>query len=467
MLLRTRGRKLGSPLRKVLLAALALVALTPAGAQAFALQEVSGLNSPANGIALGPDGNIWAAEEAAESVVRVSPSGSIVGRIPVGAEPFAVATGPGGRVWVTLPEGHGLVWFDATSPTPTAHFVSTGPAKCSPGAIADGGNGSMYFTMPFDGACTSEIGHVNADGTGFGSTATVAGNTYDILIRGGKLYSPDFDADKIRRLSLPGLSQEAEISTPAGAGAQSVAADGTGNIWVTLFNTGQLAYFPASASSGSATVLTPSGGSLVEPFGIVEGPDGKMYVPGVNSQLLAATALPSFAFTPMPAGSEPWDVANGPSGDLWITDIGGNRLLHLYNPPPSPTPSPPAASAATAKPAPKLSLSGKSKQKLGSVVQLKVSCSVSPCSAGATGALKLKPGGKGATTQPKLTAAKSVPVPAGKAVVLKLKVPAKAKEAAAKLLDEKGGKVTAKITVTGRGDGGSAPTAVFKVTLKR
>lgn len=453
-------------MRKLLLAALAVLALAPASANAFTVQEVGGLSSPASGLALGPDGNIWAAEEAAESVVRIAPSGAIVGRIPVAGEPFGVAAGPGGRVWATLPESHELVWFDATAPAPTAHYVSTGAAKCGPAAIADGGNGLMYFTMPFDGVCTIELGHVNADGTGFGSTATTAGNSYDIAISGGKLYTPDFDGDLVRRLGLPALSQEAAINTPPGTGPNGIAADGSGNIWVTLYSSGQLAYFPAAATNGSnATALTPSGGTLAEPFGLVAGGDGKMYVPSGNSQLLAATALPTFAFTPLPAGSEPWEIANGSSGDLWIADAAAARLFHLFDPPPTPPAPPAAVTQPLVKPLPKLSLSGKSKQKLGSFVQLTVSCPNGACSVSATGAMKIKPAG-GKRTQPKLKAA-TVQVPVGKKVALKLKIPPKAREAAAAALATKGGKATAKLSLKAKDANGTSPAAAFKVTLTK
>lgn len=467
----TPSRRLRSPLRKVLLAALALVVLTPASSQAFVLQEV-GLSAAAAGLALGPDGNVWAAEEANASVVRVSSAGTVVGRIAVAGEPTSVAAGPGGRVWAALPESHELVWFDATAPAPSAHYVSTGPANCGPEAIADGGNGLMYFSMPTDGTCTSRIGHVNADGSGFGSTATEAGNSYDIEVSGGKLFSPDFSGDAIRRLALPLLNQEAALETPAGSGPNGITVDSAGNVWTTLYITGQLAYAPAGAVNGTkASVLTPTGGSLVEPFGIVEGADGKMYVPSVNSQLLAATTLPSFAFMPMPVGSEPWDVAKGANGDLWVTDVASTRLLHLSSPPaPAPVPvsgtttSPPAPVAKVTAPA--LSLSGKSKQVLGNFVQLKASCAGGPCSLSASGALKLNPAGKGRTTQPKLKAVQNLKVAAGKQVVLKLKIPAKAKKQAAAVLAEKGGKASAKITVKGTGAGAPGP-AVFKVTLKK
>jgi hypothetical protein len=196
------------------LAALALIALAPASSQAFALQEVGGLNSPASGITTSMDGSIWAA----------------------------------------LPKSHELAWFDATSPTPTAHYVSTGPGKCGPGAIAYGGNGLMYFPMPFDGSCTSELGQVDLDGNGFASTATVAGNSYDVAVINGRLYTPDFDGDVVRRVGLSNLGVvEAVVGTPVGTNPSGIAADGSGRVWVTLYSTGQLAYLPVNAANGCTT----------------------------------------------------------------------------------------------------------------------------------------------------------------------------------------------------------------------
>ncbi len=472
----TPGRKLGSPMRKVLLAALALVALAPATSQAFTLQEVSGLNAPANGIALGPDGNIWAAEEAAETLVRVSASGQVIGHYPVTGEPVGVAAGPGGRVWTTVPESDKLVWFDATSAAPTAHSISTvSPGGCGPIAIVSGGNGLMYFSKPSDGACTSELGRVKDDGTGpVESFATLGmtpvGQAFDLAVSGGKLFVPDFENDAVRRFGLSSLAPEASIG--AAGNPDGITVDSAGNVTVTLFSAGKLAQFPTSASGGNAAILTPTGGTLGEPFGIVTGFDGNTYVTSTSgARLLTVTAGPTFAFTPLPVSAEPWSIVNGPDKDLWITDLANNRLFHLVTPPaPATTPTGSTTTAAptvTVKPAPKLSLSGKSKQALGNFVQLKVSCSVSPCSVGATGGLKIKPAGKGPTTQPKLKAVKNLQVPAGKATVLKLKIPAKAKEAAAAVLAEKGGKATAKITVQGKGAGGNSPAVVFKVTLKK
>ncbi len=103
-------------LRHAICLALTALAVAPVDASALTAHEVVGLNSPANGVVVGPDGNIWAAEEAA---------------------------GTGGRVWVAVTGADKLVWFDATAPSPPVHDIPLG-AGCGPVGIAAGGDGRMY-----------------------------------------------------------------------------------------------------------------------------------------------------------------------------------------------------------------------------------------------------------------------------------------------------------------------------------
>ena len=84
------------------LAALAALSFA-APADAYVIETFGGLNSATNGIVLGPDGNFWVSETGAGSVVRISPSGAVVGRIAVGDSPQSIAVDPtNGRVWVAV-----------------------------------------------------------------------------------------------------------------------------------------------------------------------------------------------------------------------------------------------------------------------------------------------------------------------------------------------------------------------------
>ena len=77
--------------------------MLPASAGAYVIQDFAGFTSGTNGIALGPDGNFWVAEEFAGTVARMTPAGQYrpvhVG--PVAADHVGTA-GPGGTVWVSV-----------------------------------------------------------------------------------------------------------------------------------------------------------------------------------------------------------------------------------------------------------------------------------------------------------------------------------------------------------------------------
>ncbi len=302
-----------------------LVAAAPAGA--FVIQDVSGPQSATNGIALGPDGNFWVAEEFAGSVVRIAPSGAVVQRYVVGDQPHAVATGPGDRVWVAVNGAAKLVWFDARSAAPTAHPVTL-PAGCAPDGLA-AANGRMYF------GCGSgrRVGYVADDGTGAVTTAAVGGTVFDLEAVGGKLYAPDYDGDVVRRLSKD-LAVESTIATATpGAGPDGIASDGAGNLWVTENIVGRLARFPAAQSGGVAAEITPTGGAFSDPIGIVAGADGRIYVAAKGSHgVVRLNADGTNArFYGVADNGEPFDIVKGPDDDLWFTDNNRSRIARLVD----------------------------------------------------------------------------------------------------------------------------------------
>ena len=97
---------------------------------------------------------------------------------------------------------------------------------------------------------------------------------------------------------------------------------------------------------------------------------------------------------------------------------------------------------------PELKMGGKKTQKLGGFVTVKVSCPAEACEIGAAGSLVVG-AGKGNRIGLKRFKLKptSAQIPAGTTKTLKLRIPRKARKAAAKAL-KRGGKVSAKVTVT-------------------
>ena len=306
--------------------------LAPATAGAGVVVPVGGLASATNGIAYGPDGNFWITEQFTGTVARVSPAGAVLARYAVGTDPTSVAVGPGGRVWVAVQGADKLTWFDATAATPTAHDVSTSAqSACGPVGVVAGGNGKMYFTLPTGGGgCSAQVGYTNADGSGATAAVAARGQAFDLEVAGGKLYVPDFDGDVVRRLALdPGLTVETTIT--AFGGPNGIAADGAGNLWVTLYGTGKVARFPATQNGGDVTKFTPAGGLLSNPFGIVAGSDGAMYAAGsVSGNVARIDSAGTFGFYEAP-GTQPWQIALGADGELWFTDLGAGRVLRIID----------------------------------------------------------------------------------------------------------------------------------------
>lgn len=322
---------------RAILSILTAFLLAPATGHAFLVQERGALESAANGIVLGPDGNLWVTEQSSGSVVRLAPDGTVVSRHAVGADPTTIAVGPGNRVWVAVTGAKQLVYFDATAPAPAPVVVATG-STCGPVGLAAGGDGRMYFTLPSDGACNggaSELGTVAGDGTGPVTRAAAGGGrAYDLEASGGKLYVPDFDGDVIRRVSQgTGFSVETSVGIPTSGGAPNgIAADAAGNLWVTEFSSGKVARFAPSQSGGAAVEFTPAGGTLTNPFGIVASADGHIYVAGRGSANVVRLDGDGtgFAYYGIP-GSGPFTIVDGPDGDLYLTDQDKPRILRFVN----------------------------------------------------------------------------------------------------------------------------------------
>jgi streptogramin lyase len=300
-------------LRAILGLALFFVLAAPAHAEVIQDFQTA---SATNGIAFGPDGNLWVAEQFNGSVVRMSPGGSVLNRYPVGAEPIGVAADPSGRVWVSVNGANKLVWFDATAPVPTAHDKATG-GGCPPVAMEAGGNGRMYYSMPDCG----QIGSVPADGSGGPAVAGGFGSVFDLAAAAGKLFAPDFDGDTVRRVNMNAngtLTSETQVAVTGQP--DGVAVDTNGTVWVTQYDLGRVARYPASQNGGAAQSLTPSGAALGQPFGIVAAADGRVYVSGQTTHNIARIAADgTFRFFDV-ADGEPWQIVNGPDGDLYFTD---------------------------------------------------------------------------------------------------------------------------------------------------
>jgi hypothetical protein len=199
---------------------------------------------------------------------------------------------------------------------------------CGPVAIADGGNGRMYFSQPCSGGPQSFVGSVAANGANVERTP-VPGQVFDVAVAGGKLYAADFDNDAVRRFNLAAAPVQ-ETAVGVTGGPDGIAVDGSGTVWVTQFNTGGVARFPAVQNGGAATPVPLVGGTLGQAFGIVAAPDGRVYVTGKTSRNVGRVS-PDGTWKFFQTDGEPWDIVAGPDGDLYFTDQSTGRVRRLIS----------------------------------------------------------------------------------------------------------------------------------------
>lgn len=327
-------------IRRFVVGALVGLGVAAPAAHGAVITAVGGLQSATNGVVVGPGGDLWAAEEFSDSVVRISPTGQVLGRFAVGQDPTSLTTGPGGRVWVAVTGADKLVWFDAASAAPTAHDVPLGSA-CGPAGIVAGGDGRMYVSSPSDGVCgASEVAAVPDTGTGAVTRLTGRGTAYDLEVAGGKLFVPDFDGNVVRRLALPSMAIEATFPAPAGSGPSGIALGPDGALWVTLQVSAQVARVGAAAASGVALGVVPlPGAGLTSPFGLTATGDGRMAVIDPAAGLVRVTPGTGASSVLALQGS-PLQAARGAAGDdLWVSDQNVARVLHVVDGAPRPTTS--------------------------------------------------------------------------------------------------------------------------------
>jgi len=127
------------------------------GGEGALVTEYPGLTTGAlpEGIALGPDGNIWFTEFANNTVGRLIPPSTAAGNpmidefpLAANSRPVGIAAGPDGNLWIAE-DGTGKIARMTTAGVLTGDFSVPGPPSSlsgsAPGFITAGADGNMWF----------------------------------------------------------------------------------------------------------------------------------------------------------------------------------------------------------------------------------------------------------------------------------------------------------------------------------
>jgi streptogramin lyase len=278
-------------------------------------------------IAAGRDGNLWFTEITTSGlcyVGRLTPDGALTEfAVPTtgpisgaGAGPNGIAAGPDGNLWFADIAGNNidqisLVGALTEFPIPTA--------SAQPSGIAAGSDGNLWFAE-LDG---NNIGRITPSGTITEFPLPTAGSAPFSVVAGpdGNIWFTELDGNKIGRITPAGTITEFAIPAP-NSWPTSIAAGPDGNLW-----------FVEAAGSGQIGRITPTGTITEFPdrgtfVAIAAGPDGNLWVTdafGTSIGRLTTGGMSTWFNVPhvgdgvVPEGNGQ-GITAGPDGKIWFTE---------------------------------------------------------------------------------------------------------------------------------------------------
>lgn len=231
------------------------------------------------GITAGPDGNLWFTSREENAIRRVSPKGEFNGTFVIpslattptdinkGSWPRGITVGPDGQIWFAEMAANKIgrvtatgefTEFDIPTKDAMAYGVVTGPDK------------NLWFTESGAG----KIGRLDvATGkiTEF-DLGDAKARPRDITVGpDGHLWFSMNGADHIGRISTSG--EIATFPLPAGTQPIGIAAGADGNVWFTAFKTHKIGRVTPAGVVSFFDLKTEK----AQPFGMTTGPNGTVW----------------------------------------------------------------------------------------------------------------------------------------------------------------------------------------------
>lgn len=301
---------------------LAALATTVATAATPTITEFSRGITPgavAQGIAMGPDGNMWFTERDADKIGRITPAGVVTEfPVPAGSLPFDIAAGHDGNMWFTefRAGAIGRIAMDGTLLPEIPLTAGAGPTGIAIDAI-----GQVWVAEPGIG----ELARYNAtlmrplseSRAGITSSPWGVATGPDFAV-----WFTEIGADQLGRHGSMDAGS-GERSAPRGEG---IAAGSDGAIWFAAPNQNGYSRF-VIGRTGTGSVGLPTASSF--PVDIAPGPDGRMWLTENDGNKVARVRdgdpLEEFSAGISPRGA-PYGIAAGSDGAMWFTESGGDRI---------------------------------------------------------------------------------------------------------------------------------------------
>ncbi len=269
--------------------------------------------SEPNGIAKGPDGNVWFTDRRSSKIGKITPSGSITEySLPKEGNPREIAAGSDGNLWFTIANPYrigkittsgtiteyllsganglwgivsgpdGDLWFAegehigkiTTSGTITEYAL---PSERSAGGITKGPDGNLWFTESKNksGTANSWIGKITTSGA-ITEYVLPEGSEPGGITAGpdGNLWFTETGSDKVGKITTSGKITEYSVATGESTWPRQIMAGADGNLWFTDWGYDH-SKIERITTEGVVTAYELEGFSY--PAGITTGPEDNLW----------------------------------------------------------------------------------------------------------------------------------------------------------------------------------------------
>jgi streptogramin lyase len=261
------------------------------------------------GLAAGPDGNMWLVEHSAGKVAKVNSVGTITSySLPAGSEPGRITAGPDGNMWFTSGKKLGKI-----TPSGKVAEYSTSSPESGAGGIATGSNGFVWYTEPV----SRSISMISTSGTSSVKAILPAGAEPTELAEGpdGNIWFVDGEFSTLHRIGkITPSNVVTEYALPEGSNPVDITAGPGNSMWFTIAGTQKIGRITMAGEISEYVVPAGTGA----PNHIAAGRDGNVWFTTAKA---IGKITPSGEVTEYGVGTEhPIDIAAGADGNLWFTD---------------------------------------------------------------------------------------------------------------------------------------------------
>ncbi len=253
-----------------------------------------------------PDGTMWAANEGANSISRVTTDGQITSFPVPGVGPNSLVFGPDGAVWFTYSGTSAIGRMDTSG---NARNFPTGVPNGRGSDIVVGYDSKMWFTMPD----AQLIGRISTAGeivrySGVGAAESIAVGP----VRSGEMYF----SSGVRGLgAIAALSGARRFITTPGATSTGPIHNAGGNVWFEMTDAQGRVKLGKATRTGIVEVDVPRIANVNQ---IATGPDESVYVTDTASQRIVHVTADGAVAAVFNSGADAHSSTLGEDGNLWV-----------------------------------------------------------------------------------------------------------------------------------------------------